>query len=362
MAILSSPLALIQSVPPVTRYFTLATIISTASYAYLCWKGMAPEAARYMTFVPGSALFTPWALFTSAFVETSIFEFIASMIFVPAALKYLERLWGSIETIKFIFVSVVASNVIAFGFNWIEFMAMGNADLFLYGMHYHGQMALQTSLLVAFTQLIPEHQIQIFGVIKARVKTLPMVYLTLSTVLCFVGVQCPWIIIQFGWFVGWVYLRFYKKNPGETVGGADTYGDRSETFSLVSWFPPFMHYPLTLLGNFVYSWANRLHLIPSSSADVELGSYAQVPGTARAEAERRRAMALKALDQRLANPPSPGSPATNAAPSQSRPPSTLSRTESAPTSQSPPSNARSLERAKSGSESDETGKPKSEKR
>ena len=51
-------------------------------------------------------------------------------------------------------------------------------------------------------------------------------------------------------------------------------------------------YPLTLLGNFVYSLANRLHLIPSSGADLELGSYAQVPGTARAEAERRRYLTL----------------------------------------------------------------------
>ena len=31
-------------------------------------------------------------------------------------------------------------------------------------------MALQISLLVAFTQLIPEHQVQVLGVIKARVK------------------------------------------------------------------------------------------------------------------------------------------------------------------------------------------------
>jgi hypothetical protein len=31
-------------------------------------------------------------------------------------------------------------------------------------------MALQVALLVAFTQLIPEHQVQIIGVIKARVK------------------------------------------------------------------------------------------------------------------------------------------------------------------------------------------------
>jgi len=69
-----------------------------------------------------------------------------------------------------------------------------------------------------------------------------MAYLTLSTVLCFVGLQCPWIIIQFGWFVGWIYLRFYKKNPAESVGGTDTYGDRSETFSLISWFPPFMQW------------------------------------------------------------------------------------------------------------------------
>ncbi|KAG6868886.1 hypothetical protein C0993_008634 [Termitomyces sp. T159_Od127] len=104
-------------------------------------------------------------------------------------------------------------------------------------MEYHGQMALQIAILVAFTQLIPEHQVQVFGFIKTRVKTLPMAYLTLSTVLCLVGFQCPWIVIQFGWFVGWVYLRFYKKNISDTIGGTVTYGDRSETFSLVSWFP-----------------------------------------------------------------------------------------------------------------------------
>jgi hypothetical protein len=87
MAILSSPLVLIQSVPPVTRAFTFATIISTAFYAYLCWKGMAPEAVRYMTLVPGSALYAPWALFTSAFVETSIFE-VSNKIFVKILLIF----------------------------------------------------------------------------------------------------------------------------------------------------------------------------------------------------------------------------------------------------------------------------------
>ena len=75
-------------------------------------------------------------------------------------------------------------------------------------------------------------------------------------------------------------------------------------------------------------------------------------------------MALKALDQRLANPSSSlGPSAANTAPSQSRlSPPTLSRTESAPTSQSLPLNGRSHERTKSGSELDEAGKPKLENR
>ncbi|KAG5647783.1 hypothetical protein DXG03_008506 [Asterophora parasitica] len=319
MAVLSSPLILVQAIPPVTRGFTILTILSSGLYAWLWWKGLGAVAADYMTVVPGSALFHPWTLVTSMFVETTIFEFIASMIFVPASLKYLERLWGSIETLKFIVASVGVSNIIAFAFNWIEFVATKNADLFLYGMRYHGQMALQTAILVAFTQIIPEHQVQVFGFIKTRVKTLPMAYLTLSTVLCFVGFQCPWIIIQFGWFVGWIYLRFYKKNSGESAGGVDTYGDRSETFSLISWFPPFLHKPLTLLGNFVFNLATRFHLIPTSAGDVELGSYTQVPGTARAEAERRRALALKALDQRLANSSSPA-PASPSLPPRATPP------------------------------------------
>ena len=37
-------------------------------------------------------------------------------------------------------------------------------------MQYHGQMALQIGILVAFTQLIPEHHVQVLGIIKCRVK------------------------------------------------------------------------------------------------------------------------------------------------------------------------------------------------
>jgi hypothetical protein len=149
---------------------------------------------------------------------------------------------------------------------------------------------------------MPEHQIQLFYLLKIRVKRLPMAYVTISTVMCLLGFQSPWILIQFGWLVSWAYLRFYK-STGSEIGGTVVYGDRSETFAFVHWTPPIVHYPVSILSNVVHDVALKLHLIPSppNNTDVEMGGYAPLPGGARAEAERRRAMALKALDQRLAS-------------------------------------------------------------
>jgi membrane associated rhomboid family serine protease len=307
MAILSTPLQYIKSVPPVTRFFTAATLASSTLYLWIRWT-TGHTAVAYLTLVPGTSLFFPWTFATSALVEISIIELIISLLVIPASLAYFERLWGTVETLKFIIVCVTGPNIIGCAFNWIEFAVTRNADLFLYGMEYHGQMALFISLLVSFTQVIPEHQVQILGFIKARVKRLPMAYLTFSTIMTLLGFQSPYILIQFGWFVSWIYLRFYKRSVGDSLGGVVSYGDRSETFALTSWFPPFLHTPLSMLGNTVYKLATRFHLLPTSVPhDIESGGYSQVPGGARAEAERRRALALKALDQRLANSSS-GSP------------------------------------------------------
>lgn len=74
-------------------------------------------------------------------------------------------------------------------------------------------------------------------------------------------------------------------------------------------------------------------------------------------------MALKALDQRLANSSSPvGSNSTNVTPAQARPTPAvgLARSDSVGSSQSPPSNGRPLERTKSASDAEEAGKAKSD--
>lgn len=38
----------------------------------------------------------------------------------------MERLWGAMETLKFIVVSVGVSNIIAFALNWLEYLVLRN--------------------------------------------------------------------------------------------------------------------------------------------------------------------------------------------------------------------------------------------
>jgi len=57
---------------------------------------------------------------------TELGQLLITLTIVPASLRYIERLWGSIETLKFIVVVVGLSNLIAFGFNWLEFLGTGS--------------------------------------------------------------------------------------------------------------------------------------------------------------------------------------------------------------------------------------------
>lgn len=190
-----------------------------------------------------------------------------------------------------------------------------------FGTHFHGLEALQTGFLVALAQLIPHHEIQLLGSrFRMHVHDLPMLYVGLSNVMCLLGFTSPFLLIQFGWLVSWVYLRFYQPNE---MGSR---GDMSEAFAFVHWFPPFVHKPLGRVCDVVHGVVARVGLVPRAEAhytDLELNVDDEMPGavpSGRAEAERRRAMALEALDQRMADakaplPSAPEAPGSSSAPS-----------------------------------------------
>ena len=64
--------------------------------------------------------------------------------------------------IKFTVVVLVGSNIIAWFLAVLQFAVLRN-DFSIYGTQYHGLTALQTGYLVGLTQMIPEHQVQIFN-------------------------------------------------------------------------------------------------------------------------------------------------------------------------------------------------------
>jgi hypothetical protein len=182
-----------------------------------------------------------------------------------------------------------------------------------------------------------------------------MIYVTFSTIICIVGYQCPYIVIQFGFLFSWMWLRFYKKNTVDTIGGGYSYGDRSETFAVIYWFPPFLQcvasLPPGLRADADPNASQHAHRCPgqlfihlrepvSPHSQLILGCGVERVRAGR-DARRGRAeevrsslilflfapalkknpqpcrqMALKALDQRVANSTSPASGGTPSKPAK----------------------------------------------
>nr|ODN86878.1 hypothetical protein L203_03651 [Cryptococcus depauperatus CBS 7841] len=298
-------LPFLQSVPLATRVLTALLILTTLTAQ--CLAFFFQSSSPWLVLQPSISWKYPWTLLTAGFVELSFVNAIISSISLPLACRYLEKVWGPRELVRFCCITIVGSNVIAFGFSWMVYLLLGSEDA-LNGLPYHGLSGLQVGFLVAFTQLIPEHQVQLLGKFKLRVKTLPGIHLLLSNVLVLFFGPSPFILIQFGFFVAWVYLRFFK-----LAENGEFRGDRSETFAFQYWFPTPIRPFIATAGNHVFRIACRFGIVQAWD---EPTGYGLLPGPggpsgARAEAERRRALALKALDARLAtSSPAPVIPAS----------------------------------------------------
>ncbi|KAJ8608700.1 hypothetical protein MRB53_039502 [Persea americana] len=121
----------------------------------------------------------------------------------------------------------------------------------------------------------------------------------------------------FGFLTGWIHLRFYRisdlgASETSTGGnGAQMRGDPSETFAFVEFFPDILKPILSPICDAVFATLVSIRVCtPFSEEAIEAATEAsrdtglpgimdQRTGGRRAEAERRRALALKALDQRL---------------------------------------------------------------
>ena len=151
-----------------------------------------------------------------------------------------------------------------------------------------------------------------------RVKHFPAVFI-LANMLSgpLLGTDTAFWLSLSGFVVSWVYLRFYKRT--EVIGGDGEgegtmmRGDASDTFAFVAFFPDALHPVLAPMSDGMYALLVQMKLcVPFTEEAIESSNQSRSqglpnimnarPGQAggrRAEAERRRALALKALDQRL---------------------------------------------------------------
>lgn len=192
----------------------------------------------------------------------------------------------------------------------------------------NGALALEAAFLVAFKQLVPEHTVSLFkAAIRIRVKHFPAIFVLLNTISGpLLGTDTALFLGWFGFFTSWIYLRFYRVSPTlattSTGDGAVIRGDASDTFAFSHFFPDVIQSAIAPLCDTIYNTLVAMRIcMPFSEADVDVGNEQAsaraeggLPslmnpsgggatdtrsGGRREEAERRRALALRALDARL---------------------------------------------------------------
>lgn len=142
-----------------------------------------------------------------------------------------------------------------------------------------------------------------------RVPRFPLLYIGLVTVLAITPLltSASLLLALFGLLASWTYLRFYKTVFPDLDSSQPTSmrGDASETFAFAEFFPGPMKPFVAVVTDQIFNVLVAMRICtPFSQDDISAahgGNFIQrtAHGGVRAEAERRRALALKVLDQRL---------------------------------------------------------------
>ncbi|XP_027632193.1 protein amnionless [Tupaia chinensis] len=100
----------------------------------------------------------------------------------------------------------------------------------------------------------------------------------------------------FGLLSSWVYLRFYQRHSRGR-------GDMADHFAFATFFPEILQPVVGLLANLVHGLLVKVRICQKTVKRYDVGAPSSItislPGTDPQDAERRRQLALKALNERL---------------------------------------------------------------
>lgn len=239
-----------------------------------------------LTFIPTrSPVFSRiWVLITSCLIEDNFIGFSLSFFTVFYLGRYLENIWGAREYGKFIgIVSILANLLVYLWFN-LESRFSSPKDV---PPVVATPMAVIMGFFVAIKQRIPNHYFILFrGNLRLKVKHLPFILMLSCLTLLMLSEEFRILyhLSVYGFILSWSYLRYFRNETNERqsyvlpfllsrkksnkknykhkrnenkeressslhLEATNVKGDRSEQFSLYTFFPV----PLSIIIKWVSS-------------------------------------------------------------------------------------------------------------
>ncbi|KAG8436138.1 hypothetical protein GDO86_007299 [Hymenochirus boettgeri] len=234
-----------------------------------------------------------WTLATHGLLELHIWDVLGSLLLTFGAGRRLEPLWGAPELLIFYGLVSVAVGILGSLIYLLAYAA--TSDLYyLFSAHVHGFPAFAGAVIVAHKQTLGDGQMES----KWWMRALPQLVFLIVMALSLVSLIPSRVFVGYslGMVTGWVYLRFYQRHSRGR-------GDMSDHFSFASFFPGRVQPAAALLGSLAHAILVKLHLCPRALKRYDVGAPSSItislPGTDPQDAERRRQLALKALNERL---------------------------------------------------------------
>lgn len=268
---------------------------------------------QFLCIVPGKLLppnFHLWTLFTHSFVEYNIFELFVNCFILLLFCKMLEPLWGRLECIQFYFITTISVGLSTTIIYYMLFVASFDEQM-IFNVTIHGLGGILGGFTVATKQIMPDNVVVDVAFLRIKQDNLPILIILITGLFFIVGLTKPtyFIMVVFGVFYSWVYLRFFQRHKNGTRG------DSSSTFVFASFFPSQIQPFVAILSNTIFNLLVRIKIckpLPKRYNTVG-GSHSgqshitiTIPmvknNLENSDAERRRLKALKALKERLKKP------------------------------------------------------------
>jgi len=259
------------------------------------------QCVRALAVIPGLVMpphFWIWTFLTHSFIEIHIWHTIIDIIVIFLYSKMIEPLWGTKELLRFYFIVTIPNALFATFIYFIFYGITFNED-YLFERPIYGLAAFIGAYSVVIKQIMPDTVLATTPFFKLKQDQVPLLIVLLSIILWLIhGIPIHFVImLSFGIFISWTYLRFFQPHQNGTKG------DMSASFSFASFFPSIIAPIISVFANTVFELLVKIKLCKPFVKKYNVAAPSNItitiPGPETADENRRRQKALKALNDRM---------------------------------------------------------------